>query len=928
MKRIIFLLFVLVATSTLFAQTQQGIVKTNGRPNKPGTPLSNVAVKVSGRSTSLSNTEGTFSIAMDGMKGGEAFFLTSVTKMGYELADKNAIGRKYGFSTSVPMVLSMISKSEVEAEKQRIRNNAIEATQKKYEQQVEELEKQLEAQTITADAFGEQLQELQAKMDKYNELVENLADKYARTDYDQIDAIDQEINLAIEEGLFDKADSLIHTKGDIDERHQKAIEWSQSSKKQKEALDQQMAEWESSEASRRKELENLAEDYYHSFTIEVSRMHQEEAVKWLEKRSELDPECFEWLMEVGKYYKTYLAKYDKAMEYFNRANKIAQKTKQPLQLISVLLERGGVFARLSDIKKAEKCFLDALGCAEKNPEELFQALASVYTNLGYMERQRLDYDKALEYYEKSLTLAPDTLLENAAITYANISAIYYYKSQFGEAEEYLDKAIELAARKDDKLALASLYSNRGVYLNALGKEKEALDYYEKALALQKEILPSCHPDIALTLTNIAEIYHSMSRMKERLENISQALDIYQKTYGEMHPRVAGCYLNIADIFSSAGLYDKALTFANKSWEINSTFYPETSEEYASCCISLGLIYSGLKNKTLALEYYIKAKEISETLGLQRTSTYTNALNNISSILCDQKKYDEALEYANKYLESVASLKGRENNSYILGLNNLAYTYAESGNADAAMATYHDAEELVQKVYGRWHKQLGANYNNVGHLFMKSKEYEKARDYFQRSLEICDSIYNEPAEMTMTVLVNIAMTYYDDGEWKETLSWLEKAIPMRLQLVQEPGRRFAWHSYIYDCNYELAKSGEAEDIQRFKECQDSIWFKVVINPGGVAEQKYGLSGEYVFLRYGNWEQGSMLKFSDESVRLRDVSPIDMVVYKDGKVERLCFEEKKKTLGVSFFIMLLGESEAQTIKEAYEKWKKDHPENLPD
>ena len=38
-----------------------------------------------------------------------------------------------------------------------------------------------------------------------------MADRYARTDYDQLDSTDYRINLYIENGELDKADSLIHT---------------------------------------------------------------------------------------------------------------------------------------------------------------------------------------------------------------------------------------------------------------------------------------------------------------------------------------------------------------------------------------------------------------------------------------------------------------------------------------------------------------------------------------------------------------------------------------------------------------------------------------------------------------------------------------------------------------------------------------------
>ena len=52
---------------------------------------------------------------------------------------------------------------------------------------------------------------MQDKYEKYQSLIGDLADRYARTDYDHLDSIDREINICIENGELEKADSLIHT---------------------------------------------------------------------------------------------------------------------------------------------------------------------------------------------------------------------------------------------------------------------------------------------------------------------------------------------------------------------------------------------------------------------------------------------------------------------------------------------------------------------------------------------------------------------------------------------------------------------------------------------------------------------------------------------------------------------------------------------
>ena len=73
------------------------------------------------------------------------------------------------------------------------------------------MEAQKEEGEITAEKYRQELSGLQDKYERYLSLVGDMAERYARTDYDQLDSIDYHINVCIENGEFDKADSLIHT---------------------------------------------------------------------------------------------------------------------------------------------------------------------------------------------------------------------------------------------------------------------------------------------------------------------------------------------------------------------------------------------------------------------------------------------------------------------------------------------------------------------------------------------------------------------------------------------------------------------------------------------------------------------------------------------------------------------------------------------
>lgn len=212
MKRfsIIFIMCCLALDS--WTQTQQGYVKTIGRPNKPGVALSGVAIRMKGSFNAVvSSATGEFHLLVPGKKDGDAIVLLSIQKMGYELKDKELTGRQLVFSTRVPLEILMVNQKQLAADKRRIEDNAYQVADRNYQKKLKEIETQRRNNEITAERYRLELQQLQDKYDKYLSLISDMADRYARTDYDQLDSIDREINLCIENGELEKADSLIHT---------------------------------------------------------------------------------------------------------------------------------------------------------------------------------------------------------------------------------------------------------------------------------------------------------------------------------------------------------------------------------------------------------------------------------------------------------------------------------------------------------------------------------------------------------------------------------------------------------------------------------------------------------------------------------------------------------------------------------------------
>lgn len=203
----------LVVTLYCAAQNEQrGLVRTIGRPGSPGKPISNVVIRVQGvLNAVMTDGNGEFYIRIPGKKDGDALVLQSIRKNGYELSDKSLTGRELVFSSHIPIEITMVDLEQLEADKQRIEDKAYSVAEENYRKKLKELEEQMKENRVTAEQYRKEIYLLQNNYEKYLSLIGDMAERYARADYNEMDSTDREINICIENGDLERADSLIHT---------------------------------------------------------------------------------------------------------------------------------------------------------------------------------------------------------------------------------------------------------------------------------------------------------------------------------------------------------------------------------------------------------------------------------------------------------------------------------------------------------------------------------------------------------------------------------------------------------------------------------------------------------------------------------------------------------------------------------------------
>jgi tetratricopeptide (TPR) repeat protein len=122
----------------------------------------------------------------------------------------------------------------------------------------------------------------------------------------------------------------------------------------------------------------------------------------------------------------------------------------------------------------------------------------------------------------------------------------------GYAEATLD--VDEEAQKK----VAWLYHEAGWGFNYGGQYVEALEWYQKALAIDEIVLGKEHPSTATTYNNIATVYHNQGDYTKALEWYQKALAIQEKVLGKEHPDTATTYNGIAFVYHSQGDYTMAL----------------------------------------------------------------------------------------------------------------------------------------------------------------------------------------------------------------------------------------------------------------------------------------------------------------------------------------------------------------------------------
>ena len=347
------------------------------------------------------------------------------------------------------------------------------------------------------------------------------------------------------------------------------------------------------------------------------------------------------------------------------------------------------------------------------------------------EEQKQCHEVAVSYYRDLLQASAGLydpvsgaeLIEHAlksgqndiAIEEAGARFLPYLRNTlaYREALTQGDKILSyIAEPKSDDKHSKFMYELGWIYQDT-GDALQAIEYYEQALSIDKEVYGDRHPNVATMLNNIGSAWDALGEPKKALEYYEQALGIDKEVYGDRHPEVATMLNNIGGAWKALGEPKKALEYYEQALSIDKEVHGDRHPNVATTLNNIGLACDALGESKKALEYYEQALSIGKKVYGDRHPNVAATLNNIGLAWHALGEPKKALGYYEQALSIDKEVYGDRHPNVATMLSNIGMAWDALGEPKKALEYYTQALSIDKEVYGERHPNVAIRLNNIG-----------------------------------------------------------------------------------------------------------------------------------------------------------------------------------------------------------------------
>ena len=300
------------------------------------------------------------------------------------------------------------------------------------------------------------------------------------------------------------------------------------------------------------------------------------------------------------------------------------------------------------------------------------------------------YRTLLDEWLPDIVKSKDKLIRSKAL---NVMGVQYYSlSEFPKALDCYNEALQIAKEIDYKLGKRVAFNNLALLYKERGEIVESLEFLQKSLELAKEINDKLGE--GRVRNNMALIYiYQKEELDKALENFKQARKIFRELDNKSGE--GGVYNNMALIYKKRGKLDKALIYYQKSCKLAREIDDKLGERIA--LNNIGQIYKERKEPSKALEYYKNsiniARKIGDKLGAEKVLAKIASIHKEIGTFEIFKKDEKVVD---NNIDSLLDLSIKHGGMFIPDFQQNSNSLSINTNSDDEIRYFHDLIEIDTK----------------------------------------------------------------------------------------------------------------------------------------------------------------------------------------------------------------------------------------
>ncbi|MDX2070906.1 MAG: tetratricopeptide repeat protein [Haliscomenobacter sp.] len=650
MKKHLLLFTLLLCALAAEAQIGKEQICKVREQNSQRKPLANVQVIFEDAPAAVSQSDGTVRLLFQNRKAGEWTFKVDIKRTGYELVNEKEVEKvklsaDKQFGVDIILARTGVVDS-IKAIYYGVSNKSLKAG---FEREKAKLRQARDAARLSADKYAEQLEQLNKSFEEQQNNLAALSEKFARVNFDDVDAVYQEALELFQAGEVKLAIAKLEAI-DPAKRTQKIIE-------EQKRLEQREAELKADRAALEKEkrqqitnLRLLADMYSATFDPAKAENQYDQLLR-------LDSTDLEILVDAARFYQNN-HRYHKALRTYPLI--IAHAKTEDWQKANAFGSMGEMQTAIGELPTAlnayTKYFKNYKQLHRSNPNNSFYKnnLAVAYEKLGDTHRDLGNLNQALIFFEKDIELSKELheafplnveFKNGLAVAYEKLGSTYIALGNLNQALTFFEKRSQLGKELYEafpqnvefKNGFAIAYEKLGQTHSDLGNLIQALTFFEKDIELSKELHETFPQNVAFK-HGLAISYSKLGDTHSALGNLIQALSFFEKRSQlskELHEAfpqnvefknsLALSYEKLGSTHSVLGNLIQALTFFEQYNDLEKELYeafPQNVEFKDNLAISyamIGGIYALNKDFVNAKRNYLEYEKLEKELFLKDKS---------------------------------------------------------------------------------------------------------------------------------------------------------------------------------------------------------------------------------------------------------------------------------------------------------------------